>query len=501
MIALFEHTLEPAVAKAERLGDQTAVFLGGILAMNTRFKARIIVCCLICAVFALSRSDGADLEKLPQVNTGEVAWIVKGVEFAKSVGLTIRVNLVLTSTPVLIQGAQPSAVDIYKEALTGQFQAEGAQYLIVSLSGSFPPDPQQFLFGKSPKDPTGVRGSLIRLVSQRDKLPLWWALPPNCGIIRLPLLYAAPGEKLPANWDWVGLVPQDQPVEVCIAFAVPTDFILSPAHRVYVEGAKEGSKELILSSLKSDTVQPDNTVGYEFVRIPASTSRIQVYLEGKAVSVDVAGFEIGKYEVTVEQFRKFVEATGYKTDAEKQGWSWRYYVVGLEGKQEKIVGLNWRHGSMTFRLAQNRHPVAHISWWDADAFCKWVGGRLPTKAEWEHAARGGLQGKRFVWGDEWPPPEKTGNWGYADGFLDAAPVGSFKPNGYGLYDMAGNVWEWLFEEPYCAGGSYFDTGEGALAVNFHAACISPKSAPGLHLGFDGPTRCDVGFRVARDLKK
>jgi len=106
----------------------------------------------------------------------------------------------------------------------------------------------------------------------------------------------------------------------------------------------------------------------------------------------------------------------------------------------------------------DNQPVVCVSWEDAKAYAEWAGERLPTEAEWEYSARGGLAGKRYAWGDELPPPKDSGNFAdetskkvfpswtvindYNDGYAYTATVGSYKPNGYGLYDMAGNVWEW-----------------------------------------------------------
>ena len=195
-----------------------------------------------------------------------------------------------------------------------------------------------------------------------------------------------------------------------------------------------------------------------------------------AREVEVDGFWIDRDEVTNADFERFVGATGYRTVAERppdptqypgadpamlvpgsivfspppgaadlaQPLSWWRYVPGAD----------WRHpeGPGTTIAGRRDHPVVHICWDDAVAYARWAGKRLPTEAEWEYAARGGLDGARYVWGDEprpggrWPAnifqgPFPGGNTA-ADGFAATAPVGSFPPNGFGLRDMAGNVWEW-----------------------------------------------------------
>ncbi|MFO0851306.1 MAG: formylglycine-generating enzyme family protein [Gemmataceae bacterium] len=209
--------------------------------------------------------------------------------------------------------------------------------------------------------------------------------------------------------------------------------------------------------------------------------------ERPAHRVRVSGFYMDATDVTNAQFRAFVEATGYVTTAEKpvdadeilrqmppgtpppakedlvpgslvfaptpgpvpiqgaevhrQWWKW-------------TPGASWRHpeGPGSDLAGRDDHPVVHVSWHDAVAYANWAGKRLPTEAEWEYAARGGLDGKAYVWGDEgfsddrpqcncWQgefPWQNTAR----DGHPRTSPVTAFPPNGYGLYDMAGNVWQW-----------------------------------------------------------
>ncbi|MBI3857587.1 MAG: formylglycine-generating enzyme family protein [Planctomycetes bacterium] len=192
--------------------------------------------------------------------------------------------------------------------------------------------------------------------------------------------------------------------------------------------------------------------------------------------VTVHGFWMDATEVTNEQFEAFVKATKYVTIAEKtpdpkqfpdvekdklKPFSAVFTPPAADSPARRITdwwkpvyGADWRHpeGPGSSIAGKEKYPAVHISWVDADAYAKWAGRRLPTEAEWEFAARGGLEGKRYVWGDEFKPGGKpmANTWQGSfpkentmeDGFRGAAPVGSFPPNGYGLYDMAGNVWEW-----------------------------------------------------------
>jgi formylglycine-generating enzyme len=198
--------------------------------------------------------------------------------------------------------------------------------------------------------------------------------------------------------------------------------------------------------------------------------------EGPVQEVTVGEFWIDTYAVTNRDFTKFVDATGYVTVAERPlnpadypGALPHMLVPGaLVFKQtqgpvdlrdwsqwwEYIPGACWNHPEGTASSIESRmdHPVVHVAFEDAEAYAKWTGKRLPTEAEWEYAARGGLVGASFCWGEEMEPNGKPaantwqGDFPYRnlvkDGYERTAPVGMFPPNGYGLYDMAGNVWEW-----------------------------------------------------------
>jgi formylglycine-generating enzyme required for sulfatase activity len=205
----------------------------------------------------------------------------------------------------------------------------------------------------------------------------------------------------------------------------------------------------------------DGSLGPEMVWIPAGSFRMgdiqgSGHSDEKPVHrVSVERFAMGRYEVTVGEFRRFVKATGYKTDAEKGGNCWTL------GQND---GASWRDP----RFSQSdQHPVTCVSWNDGVAYAKWLSQqtgktyRLPTEAEWEYAARAGTETARY-WGNdpdkacgyanvhdntskkvngfEWTPHNCT------DGYAQTAPVGNFKPNKFGLYDMLGNLWEWTCSE-------------------------------------------------------
>jgi len=172
--------------------------------------------------------------------------------------------------------------------------------------------------------------------------------------------------------------------------------------------------------------------------------------EAPVHEVALNSFWMDEHEVTIAEFAKFVAATGYQTDAEKFGWSGVFNL--RSGEWEKADQLDWRHPDGPTSQPKTNEPVSQVSWRDAESYAEWAGKRLPTEAEWEYAARGGMAGKKYAWGDELRPNgHPVANWWQGhfpdrntgeDGFIGRAPVKSFPPNGYGLYDMAGNVWEW-----------------------------------------------------------
>jgi len=181
--------------------------------------------------------------------------------------------------------------------------------------------------------------------------------------------------------------------------------------------------------------------------------------------VDVSSFAIATTTVTNAQYAEFVAATGYLTDAHRYGWSFVFAgllpddfeatrAVASAPWWRQVYGADWAHpeGPQSGVDDRGDHPVVHVSWRDADAYCRWRGVRLPTEAEWECAARGGLDGAVFPWGDDLVPDDghRMNVWqgtfptdnSLDDGFLGTAPVDTFAPNGYGLHNMTGNVWEW-----------------------------------------------------------
>lgn len=227
--------------------------------------------------------------------------------------------------------------------------------------------------------------------------------------------------------------------------------------------------------------------------------------------VHLRPFRIGVTEVTNAHFARFVEATGYRTWAERKGYGMTFHEGLDDWVWESTPGADWRHpfGPDDTLEGRENHPVTQISAEDAQAFCRWAGGRLPTTEEWEVAARAGrrrLQNAekgdtpRFPWGDDWLP-RRANTWQgpdhhhntLEDGFLYTAPVGQFPPNDWGLYDTIGNVFE------YCSdarapgrgvgrGGSWWCS--PGTCNYFNLIDVGRMSARG--------SLCNQGFRMVLD---
>jgi formylglycine-generating enzyme required for sulfatase activity len=255
--------------------------------------------------------------------------------------------------------------------------------------------------------------------------------------------------------------------------------------------------------------------------------------------VRVDGFFMDATEVTNRQFAAFVEATGYETVAERPV-DWEELKHQLPPSTPKpddkmllpgslvfeppvgpvdtrhfeqwwrwTTGADWRHpdGPGSNIDGKAEHPVVHVAWEDAVAYAKWTGKRLPTEAEWEFAARGGLDRKRNVWGDAPVDAKRANTWQgrfpqentAEDGFARTSPVKSFPPNAYGLYDMAGNVWEWCSDlyRPDAYALQISEAGESAVIDNPRGPTksLDPRNphAPESHVQRGGSFLCHDSY--------
>ena len=244
--------------------------------------------------------------------------------------------------------------------------------------------------------------------------------------------------------------------------------------------------------------------------------------EAPVHEVRVGPFYLDRYEVTNARFAEFVKATGYVTRAEKFRWS-----IVFDRKQKKWVKVDeadWRRptGPDSTIEGKGREPVTQICWDDAVAYCRWARRRLPTEAEWEFAARGGLAEHEYAWGMDLNPDGKfmANYWQGtfpefdkgSDGYLGPAPVGSFPSNAYGLYDISGNVWEWVadFFSPAYYSQSLFDNPRGPEEGREHVLrsgsflcaanyCNKYRVAGRMHSEPDSAWN-HAGFRCAADLE-
>jgi len=277
---------------------------------------------------------------------------------------------------------------------------------------------------------------------------------------------------------WSGSIPGWALVLVVMAIGPARGYAAPPPEEITpVEPVKQKAASATkLARDKTPRVpQPgdpwtDPVTGMEFVWAPGGKYQMgcpdseegRYPGEGPVHEVQLDGFWLGRHEVTRGQFRKFVEATGYKTEAEKEGWSYGY----KDGKWGKQQGLNWRQPGFS---QDDRHPVVCVSLNDAQAMAAWMSLKgqgkfqLPTEAQWEYACRAGTTTARY-WGDNPDEACKYGNvadettkrefpaltvHNCHDGYVFTAPVGGFRANRWGLYDLSGNAWEWC-EDVYDA---------------------------------------------------
>ncbi|MFI5617306.1 formylglycine-generating enzyme family protein [Streptomyces sp. NPDC051567] len=243
--------------------------------------------------------------------------------------------------------------------------------------------------------------------------------------------------------------------------------------------------------------------------------------EGPVREAVAGAFRIAPATVTNARFASFVKATGHVTEAESFGFSFVFagfltarlaaLSPSVDGAPwwRAVSGAHWRRpeGPGSSFADRHNHPVVHVSWHDARAYCAWSGTRLPTETEWEYAARGGLERRRYPWGDElrpggrhmcniWNGDFPTRNT-RADGYAGTAPVRTFRPNGYGLYQMVGNVWEWSADRFGPTGPRRAMRGGSHLChdsyCNRYRVAARTGNTPDSSAG-------NIGFRVAADAR-
>ena len=246
--------------------------------------------------------------------------------------------------------------------------------------------------------------------------------------------------------------------------------------------------------------------------------------EGPERLVSVPPFAVGTGPVTNAEFARFVAATGHVTDAERFGWSFVFadFVSADATVRGRVAGAEWwcavdgaswhqPGGPGTAPAHEDRpdHPVVHVSWDDAVAYCRWAGARLLTEAEWEYAARGGRDGTVWPWGERTPPGGRgvCNIWQgrfphHSTQVVDrrgTTPVGLYPPNGFGLYDVIGNVWEWT-ADPWSVDGVDDPTQrvrKGGSYLCHDSYCNRYRIAARDHSRPDDATG-NIGFRVARE---
>ncbi|MGI9524603.1 MAG: formylglycine-generating enzyme family protein [Hyphomicrobiaceae bacterium] len=284
-------------------------------------------------------------------------------------------------------------------------------------------------------------------------------------------------------------------------------------------------------------------IGAQFVRLPGGTFLMgsndpaahPADGEGPIRAINLSPFKLDTVAISNARYQRFVEATGYRTEAEQYGWSFVFsgflpdngaqlQAVSAAPWWRQVFGASWRAPEGFGSSIENRldQPVVHISHQDAVAYCDWADARLPTEAEWEFAARGGLVQMRYPWGDDlmahdgkhacniWQgrfPGQNTGD----DGYIGTAPVDAFSPNAFGFYNMVGNAWEWCsdwFHPSYHAQAT-FDDPKGPLSGStrvmrggsylcHYSYCFRYRVAARSSSTPDTSTG-HAGFRIAQDV--
>jgi formylglycine-generating enzyme required for sulfatase activity len=255
----------------------------------------------------------------------------------------------------------------------------------------------------------------------------------------------------------------------------------------------EGNKIGLSQSLKKEVKFQEKLIyipGGEFLMGTEDKVGFPSDGEGPIRKVRVGSFYMDSHTVTNADFNEFIKETGYQTEAEQYGWSFvfcQFILPQLASQMQQVPGTPWwlvvpganwyqPEGPGSDLKHRMDHPVIHVSWNDAKAFCDWAGKRLPTEQEWEYAARGGLEQKKYPWGDElMPNGEHYCNiWQgefprintREDNYLGTAPVQSYHPNGFGLYQVVGNVWEWCSD--------WFSTNPSRILNPSHIHSQTPK---------------------------